>query len=180
MAAVNDGEAVPWRTKLLLFFSNGSDQVGGLKLSLLPDHSFDRRTAEVPLLFLGVELACGVKRRTLVRQRHTRAAGEDWRIFVDDCKSAPQNRIQRSLIRLQRQQARSSELSLEKAESCTGGPTETINCLVGIAYGKQVAVVPSQQAQDLNLGEVCVLELVDQDKASALPFVRKQWRILAK
>jgi len=69
---------------------------------------------------------------------------------------------------------------LEKAESCAGGPPETINCLIGIAYGKQVAFLASQQAQDLNLSEVCVLELVDQDKASALPFVRKQWRILAK
>ena len=79
--------------------------------------------------------------------------------------------------------AKARKLSLAAAESCTGGPAETINCLVGIAYRKQVAFLASQQAQDLNLSEVCVLELVDQDKASALfrssassgGFSRRSW-----
>jgi len=58
---------------------------------------------------------------------------------------------------------------LKQNERRAGGSAETIDRLIRISHGKDVAVFPRQPLQDFYLGEVHVLKLVHQDEPAARP-----------
>ena len=63
-------------------------------------------------------------------------------------------------------------------EGAAGGPTETINRLVGIANGKNILFSSRQQCRQFNLSHVGILKLIDENEASAFPFTFKQRVVL--
>ena len=56
----------------------------------------------------------------------------------------------------------------ELVEGFAAGPAEAIDSLVGVADREDVGSVSAQQTRQLDLGDVGVLELVNQDEARSL------------
>ena len=57
------------------------------------------------------------------------------------------------------------EVVTKQFEGCARGSAKTVNGLVGIAHGEDVSFRAGEASEDLDLGEVGVLEFVGQDEA---------------
>ena len=65
-------------------------------------------------------------------------------------------------------QSEDREMVLEEFKGSARRPPEAVDRLIRIAYRKNISVLPRQHVKDFHLGEVRILEFVDQNEPGVL------------
>ncbi len=95
-----------------------------------------------------------------------RGMGREYgRVLVDQGERAAENRGCGAAILFEDDQPCTGEVVTKQFEGCARSAAKTVNRLVGIAHGEDVSFRAGEASQNLDLGEVGVLEFIRQNEA---------------
>ena len=176
MQPVENGKIRPAATRRAPLENNGGHQVRTLGLVAGHQHGFGgniRGWSSRPRLLL---VPRGNQRGTALWDHA--GSGHERGILRDERERGLQNGGGRTPILFQGHHPSLGKITLEQAKGGARCSPETVNGLVGIADGEEVALVSGEHLEDLHLREVCVLKFVHQDEAGLLAFLAEYRRVL--
>src|ERR1700722_12695483 len=179
VGTVQNSEVFPLAAQFPLYLGDHAGHVGTLGFLDSKGNSRNWRAQQSFLLLRGFLFARGLQRLAAVGRRGMTLFGETWfsedrRILVDQRKGAAKDGGGGPPIFLQDNPLGSREMTMKQFKGRAGRAAKTVDGLIGIADGEQVCLRAGKRGENFYLGEVRILEFVDQNETGLCAFRGEQ------
>ena len=176
MQPVENGKIRPPASRCAPLKEKGGHQVRALGFVAGHEHGFGGNIRGLSSRPGFVLVTRGNQRGTACRD-HADSAN-DCGILRDERERGLQDGRRRAPILFQGHNLSLGKITLEQAKRRTRCSTKTVNGLVWIANGEDIALLSGEHLENLHLREICVLKFIHQDEAGMLAFLAEYRRVL--